>query len=90
MEGQYICKQKWKCLNCDILMCNKCKDKIHVQLKFAKDQTVINLKDVGKHREALNFLDFTCGELACGILCEKLKFSDHAGQSSIMFCILLD
>lgn len=62
-------------------MCNKCKDKFHVKLKFAKDHTVISLKDVGMQKEALNFLDFTSG-----LHCEELKFSDHAGQPSILFC----
>lgn len=58
MEGQNSCKIKWKCLNCDILMCNKCKDKIHVKLKFENDHTLINIKEVGMHRKALNFSEY--------------------------------
>ncbi|VDI73086.1 Hypothetical predicted protein [Mytilus galloprovincialis] len=55
-------KIKWKCLNCDLLMCTKCKEKIHVKFKSAKEHTVLDIKQVGLHREVLDFSDLKCTE----------------------------
>lgn len=69
-------KIKWKCVNCDMLMCTKCKDKIHVKFKFAKDHQIIDIKDVGDHLNTLDFSDLKCIE--------------HTGQSAVMFCTSCD
>lgn len=69
-------KIKWKCLNCDLLMCAKCKEKIHVKFKSAKEHTVLDIKQVGLHREVLDFSDLKCTE--------------HSGQSCVMFCTTCD
>ncbi|XP_063402708.1 uncharacterized protein LOC134686833 [Mytilus trossulus] len=69
-------KIKWKCINCDVLMCDKCKDKIHSKLKNSKDHNVIDIKEVGIHRGELDFSDLKCME--------------HTGQSAVMFCTSCD
>lgn len=69
-------KIKWKCLNCDLLMCTKCKEKIHVKFKSAKEHTVLDIKQVGLHREELDFSDLKCTE--------------HSSQSCVMFCTTCD
>ncbi|VDI45562.1 Hypothetical predicted protein [Mytilus galloprovincialis] len=69
-------KIKWKCINCDVLMCAKCKDKIHAKLKNSKDHNVIDIKEVGIYRGKLDF--------------SELKCYAHAGQSAVMFCTTCD
>ncbi|VDH94623.1 Hypothetical predicted protein [Mytilus galloprovincialis] len=65
---------KWKCLTCGVLMCSKCKDKIH--LMIGKDHKVVDIKNVGLPVEEL---DFT-----------KIKCQDHSEQSSCLFCTNCD
>ncbi|XP_076079700.1 uncharacterized protein LOC143049842 [Mytilus galloprovincialis] len=63
---------EWKCLNCDMLMCDKCKEKIHVKFKFAKDHKVVSIQEVGLHAEEVDFSSISC-----------LK---HLKQNCFMFC----
>ncbi|XP_071137202.1 uncharacterized protein [Mytilus edulis] len=69
-------KIKWKCINCDVLMCAKCKDKIHAKLKNSKDHNVIDIKEVGIYQGELDF--------------SVLKCEEHTGQSAVMFCTSCD
>ncbi|XP_052072759.1 uncharacterized protein LOC127710842 [Mytilus californianus] len=39
-------KIQWKCEECDIFMCNTCKDKIHGRIKSTKDHEVISFKNI--------------------------------------------
>ncbi|XP_071170330.1 uncharacterized protein [Mytilus edulis] len=39
---------KWKCINCDNLLCNHCKEKVHPNLKNTENHQVVNIKDVGQ------------------------------------------
>ncbi|XP_063409085.1 uncharacterized protein LOC134692557 [Mytilus trossulus] len=39
---------KWKCLDCDSLLCNHCKEKVHPKLKDTENHQVINIKDIGQ------------------------------------------
>ncbi|CAC5411649.1 unnamed protein product [Mytilus coruscus] len=63
---------KWKCLNCDMLMCDKCKEKIHVKFKFAKDHKVVSIQEVGLHAEEIDFFSISC--------------KNHFKQICFMFC----
>ncbi|XP_071161346.1 uncharacterized protein [Mytilus edulis] len=63
---------KWKCLNCDMLMCDKCKEKIHVKFKFAKDHKVVSIEEVGLHKDEIDFSNISCNK--------------HPLQSCVMFC----
>ncbi|CAG2204854.1 unnamed protein product [Mytilus edulis] len=37
----------WKCEECDAIMCNSCKDKIHDRIKSTKDHEVLSFDNVG-------------------------------------------
>ncbi|VDH92424.1 Hypothetical predicted protein [Mytilus galloprovincialis] len=63
---------KWKCLNCDMLMCDKCKEKIHVKFKFAKDHKVVTIEEVGLHKDEIDLSNISC--------------QTHAGQTCVLFC----
>ncbi|CAG2230207.1 unnamed protein product [Mytilus edulis] len=67
-------KLKWKCLDCDLLMCNKCCDKVHPKFKNAKDHTIVDIKQVGVSGTNRN-LDFT-----------NIKCKVHTTQSCCIFC----
>ncbi|VDI45561.1 tripartite motif-containing protein 66 [Mytilus galloprovincialis] len=69
-------KIKWKCINCDVIMCDKCKDKIHVKLKLASDHTVIDIKRIGTYRESPDFSNLIC--------------EIHTDQSCVLFCTTCD
>ncbi|XP_052090155.1 uncharacterized protein LOC127726721 [Mytilus californianus] len=69
-------KIKWKCINCDVIMCEKCKYKVHVKFKFSKNHTVIDIKQIGIYREALDFSDLKCER--------------HPDQSCVLFCTTCD
>ncbi|CAC5424232.1 unnamed protein product [Mytilus coruscus] len=65
-------KIKWKCLDCDMLMCDKCKEKIHMKFKFAKDHEVISIQQVRLYYEEIDFSNLSC--------------RTHTRQSCVMFC----
>ncbi|CAC5394720.1 unnamed protein product [Mytilus coruscus] len=65
-------KIKWKCLDCDMLMCDKCKEKIHMKFKFAKDHEVISIQQVRLHYEEIDFSNLSC--------------RTHTRQLCVMFC----
>ncbi|XP_071136379.1 tripartite motif-containing protein 2-like [Mytilus edulis] len=46
-------KVKWKCLDCDLLMCSKCKDKVHSKFKSEKDHRIIDIKDIGQQSKGV-------------------------------------
>ncbi|XP_071136376.1 uncharacterized protein [Mytilus edulis] len=50
-------KVKWKCLDCDLLMCSKCKDKIHSKFKSEKNHRIIDIKDVGQQSNMIKGVD---------------------------------
>ncbi|XP_076099534.1 uncharacterized protein LOC143068995 [Mytilus galloprovincialis] len=63
---------QWKCMDCSILMCGHCKDKVHSQFKNALDHKIISREEIGLHTEELDFTNIKCDE--------------HAGQSSCLYC----
>lgn len=40
---------KWKCKECELLMCEKCTEKIHPKFKMADTHHVVKIKDVAKN-----------------------------------------
>ncbi|VDI09253.1 protein fantom [Mytilus galloprovincialis] len=40
---------KWKCVDCDILLCSSCKEKIHKKLKSADKHKILSIQDIGKN-----------------------------------------
>ncbi|XP_052070711.1 uncharacterized protein LOC127709291 [Mytilus californianus] len=67
-------KLKWKCLDCDLLMCNKCNDKIHPKFKNAIEHTLVDIKEVGLD-DGKRILNFT-----------NIKCKSHTTQSCCLFC----
>ncbi|XP_063418750.1 uncharacterized protein LOC134701531 [Mytilus trossulus] len=69
-------KIKWKCTDCNLLMCDKCKNKVHSKFKKAKEHKIITIKEVGLHGDdsgpKLDFSDIQC--------------KDHSGQVCCLFC----
>lgn len=39
---------KWKCKDCELLMCDICKERIHPRFKLSETHSIISIKDVGK------------------------------------------
>ncbi|CAC5404333.1 unnamed protein product [Mytilus coruscus] len=63
---------KWKCVDCGLFICDKCKEGRHLRIKNAQDHNVISIKDVGLHSEKLDFTNIKC--------------TDHSAQSCCLFC----
>ncbi|VDI67611.1 Hypothetical predicted protein [Mytilus galloprovincialis] len=67
---------QWKCMDCSILMCSHCKDKVHSKFKNALDHKIIKREEIGLHTEELDFTNIKCNE--------------HAGQFSCLYCKTCD
>lgn len=67
-------KIKWKCLQCSLMMCQRCRDKVHPKFKSAESHQILDLKDVGKLKfeEEVDFSQFKCDQ--------------HSGQACCLFC----
>ncbi|XP_071145871.1 uncharacterized protein [Mytilus edulis] len=72
--GCEICQGKnkieFKCLDCNLLMCSGCKDRVH--LRIAKDHQITDIKDIGKHGKHVTFSEIKC--------------ETHKGQACCLFC----
>lgn len=68
----------WRCLNCQLFMCNKCRDKIHPKIRNAKDHTVVDIKQTEVSGGIRN-IDFT-----------NIKCKVHTTQSCCIFCSSCD
>ncbi|VDI54814.1 Hypothetical predicted protein [Mytilus galloprovincialis] len=67
---------QWKCIDCSILMCSHCKDKVHSKFKNALDHKIIKREEIGLHTEELDFTNIKCDE--------------HTGQFSCLYCKTCD
>lgn len=47
-------KINWKCLQCNLLMCSKCKDKIHPKFKSADEHKIVSLKELSASSDQSN------------------------------------
>ncbi|XP_071176236.1 uncharacterized protein [Mytilus edulis] len=63
---------RWKCQDCSLLMCDKCKRKVHVKFKAAEEHNVIKVADIGKDGSFQPNLF---------VLCDK-----HPEQKICIFC----
>ncbi|CAC5371249.1 unnamed protein product [Mytilus coruscus] len=70
-------KIQWKCFDCNLLICERCRDGVH--LRIAKDHRIRNIKDVDedeRYPEAITFSDNKCEEHkgnACCLFCKTCK-----------------
>lgn len=67
---------KWKCFDCDLLICDKCKDKIHLKIKGVQEHRILDIKDIGDQPEELDFTNLKCQE--------------HSGNNNCLFCKTCD
>ncbi|XP_063427185.1 uncharacterized protein LOC134710723 [Mytilus trossulus] len=67
---------KWKCIDCNILMCNHCKEQVHSKFKNAQEHKTLDIKDIGVHREEIDFTNIKCNQ--------------HSSQHCCLFCKTCD
>ncbi|XP_052081781.1 uncharacterized protein LOC127719595 [Mytilus californianus] len=64
-------KIQFKCIECELLMCSECMDRVH--LRIAKDHQITDIKDIGKH---VTFNEIKCethkGQTCC-LFCQTCK-----------------
>ncbi|XP_071161573.1 uncharacterized protein [Mytilus edulis] len=66
---------KWKCLQCNFLLCTKCQ-KLHKKVKSTDQHTIIDIKDIAVYQQQMkDNPDFS------NIPCEI-----HCGQNCCLFC----
>ncbi|XP_063404465.1 uncharacterized protein LOC134687934 [Mytilus trossulus] len=71
-------KIKFKCLDCQLLMCGRCKDKVHARFKNATEHKIRDIKELVQEEEVdtFNFSDVKCVEhpdQACCVYCQTCK-----------------
>ncbi|XP_063399064.1 uncharacterized protein LOC134683683 [Mytilus trossulus] len=66
-------KIQWKCNTCDLLMCNKCKDGVH--LKIAKDHRILNIIKIGQQEVSKDTIIFS-----------EVKCAEHSNQVCCLYC----
>ena len=86
-------KLKFKCLECDLLMCTKCTEKVHLKFRNAKNHKVIDIKEVGQTENTaeLDYKNIPCSvhsnESCClncttceKLVCPSCVAKEHAGH----------
>ncbi|XP_071160541.1 E3 ubiquitin-protein ligase TRIM71-like [Mytilus edulis] len=68
---------KWKCINCDVFMCQLCTTKIHTKLKSTDHHELINLKDYGSEDVAKAIRKVDLKTMSC---------TSHTDQICCAFC----
>ncbi|XP_052087432.1 E3 ubiquitin-protein ligase TRIM33-like [Mytilus californianus] len=74
---------EWKCLDCDLLMCQKCKEKIHPKFKLANEHKIVNIKDVGHKEVQIR----SCEE---EIYFGNIKCTEHSEETCCLYCKVCD
>ncbi|CAG2253482.1 unnamed protein product [Mytilus edulis] len=70
---------KWKCIQCDFLLCTKCK-KLHERVKSTYQHTIIDTKDIASHLQQAKD-----NKVFRNIPCEI-----HSGHNCCLFCQTCD
>ncbi|XP_063425558.1 uncharacterized protein LOC134709320 [Mytilus trossulus] len=68
---------RWKCINCDVFMCQLCTTKIHTKLKSTDQHELINLKDFGSEDVAKAIRKVDLRTMPC---------TNHSDQICCAFC----
>ncbi|XP_052073389.1 E3 ubiquitin-protein ligase TRIM33-like [Mytilus californianus] len=68
---------KWKCINCELFLCNLCCSKIHSKSKASMDHEIINLKDIDTENFAKTMRKVDLQNLQCTI---------HSNQKCFIYC----
>lgn len=67
---------KWKCLQCEFLLCTKCQ-KLHRKVKSSDHHTIIDIKDIALYQQQAKEAQFS-SNFICAI---------HKGQNCCLFCL---
>ncbi|XP_071181482.1 tripartite motif-containing protein 54-like [Mytilus edulis] len=68
---------KWKCINCELFLCNLCCSKIHSKSKASMKHEIINLKDIDIENFAKSMRKVDLQNLICTV---------HSNQKCIIYC----
>ncbi|CAG2229076.1 unnamed protein product [Mytilus edulis] len=63
-----------KCLDCKLLLCAKCSNKLHAMVKGAGDHTIVNIRSLGP-QHSVEIKDF-----------KSIKCKQHPTQTACLFC----
>ncbi|VDI23139.1 Hypothetical predicted protein [Mytilus galloprovincialis] len=75
-------KIQWKCSTCESLMCDKCKDGVH--LKIGKDHKILNINDIGKQEDTIIFSEVLCDDTLTKLaVCTCITTKVHNGHELI-------
>lgn len=66
---------KWKCLQCNFLLCTKCKN-IHKKVKSSDQHNIVDIKDTALYQQSSE-TDPDYGHIKC---------KNHEGQNCCLFC----
>ncbi|XP_063405896.1 uncharacterized protein LOC134689857 [Mytilus trossulus] len=59
---------KWKCINCDLFLCELCTNKIHSRIKGLSDKhVIINIKDIGTQEAAETIRKGNIRNIVCSV-----------------------
>ncbi|XP_052071813.1 uncharacterized protein LOC127710110 [Mytilus californianus] len=65
---------KWKCINCDLILCQECKIKIHTKLKKNQSHKVIDLKEFSNLGASETIRDLDLKDIQCTTHHKELCF----------------
>ncbi|XP_063424038.1 uncharacterized protein LOC134707864 [Mytilus trossulus] len=68
---------KWKCVNCELFLCNLCCSKIHSKSKVSMEHEIVNLKDFGTE---IFFMSVRKVDL------DNMECTTHTKRKCIVYC----
>ncbi|XP_071177652.1 uncharacterized protein [Mytilus edulis] len=68
---------KWKCVNCELFLCQLCNSKIHRKIKGSSDYEIINIKDFGMEDFATSVRKVDLENMVC---------TKHSKQKCFAYC----
>ncbi|CAC5411531.1 unnamed protein product [Mytilus coruscus] len=68
---------KWKCINCDLFLCQLCNSRIHSKIKSSDNHTILNLNECGTQDTAATILKVDLHNMPCTI---------HSEQKCCVYC----
>ncbi|XP_071154817.1 E3 ubiquitin-protein ligase TRIM71-like [Mytilus edulis] len=68
---------KWKCVNCELFLCNLCCSKIHSKSKASMEHEIINLKDFGTEDYIMSVRKVDLDNIEC---------TKHTKRKCIVYC----
>lgn len=70
-------KTKWKCVNCDLILCEECKIKLHTKVKKNENHKVVDLKEFSNLGANETIWDLDLKDIQCTI---------HHKEHCIIYC----